>query len=233
MAKQKLTETQKYTALKKYLNPYHKFSFNAAPKTGKYTPAQKAAITRAYNKLSDVIESSKKEKSSFINTQKLKRKDVPPHDGVKTNKGFFFKYPAASLKKTIVTTTNKNKKTKKAVYEIFIDYSKIGNSPFRELYFKFPDDVKTSLESIDNYVEYLKMVWRPLYVKLSADKRLYATKFNIFEFFSGSGKAAISQSEDEEEMDDDNYDDMNEELNFFSGVILGFDVDDGRIKPSK
>ena len=222
MAGKKIVDvTASYTRLKKFLNKYHKFSFSAPRKGKLYAPQQKAAITRIYNKIEPQIKAEVKNKITFLDTSKIPKKLIPANDGIKTNKGFFFKYPAASIQKF--------KKGKKFFYEIVIDYSKIGNSPFKEIYFKFPDYVKTSLDDILEFIEYLKSVWNPYYTKLSAQGRLYATQINLKEFFTGSGRAVLN--DDDDDAGDDVDDNTRNETNFFSGVILGFDTREQALRP--
>lgn len=148
--KKKPLSTLGYTRLRKYINHFHHFNF-PTPRKGKgYTPQQKSAITRKYNQLVDLVKAVKLEKASFINTTRLAKKDVPSHGGVKTNKGFFYKYPFSSIKKVSL------KRGEPKQYMIVTDFRLVQFSKIRKgtssdevrYSFKIPDYIHT-LNSVD------------------------------------------------------------------------------------
>ena len=236
--KKKQLTTDQYTRLRKYVNQYHHFTFSI-PKKGKdYKTSQKSAITRQFNKLKDLIQNTRLEKMSFINTTRLRKKQIPKNDGVKTNKGFFFKFPFSSIKD--VSLKRGEPKTKLIV----TDFRKISQSKLRQgttssdtvqIYIAIPEYVKQSLESITNFIDALKKQYKPDYIMLNAEGRLYSTQFNIKEFFSGSGKNVTlkpDDSDEEEEIVEDNTGEQISvseqdyaeymETHFFYAVLLGF-----------
>lgn len=210
----KATNVFSYVRLKKYLSHYHKFTFKNPRKGKDFTPQQKSAITRQFNKLAEVIEKTRLEKSSFINTQKLKKSQIPKNDGIKTNKGFFFKYPYSSIKD--VSLKKGEPKVKMIVTDFrLVKYSKFfqgtKTSNVLQIYIAIPEYIKTSMDAVADYVESLKNYYNPNYIMLNAEGRMYATQFNIKEFFSGSGGAVIENSDDDLD-----------ESHFFYAVLLGY-----------
>lgn len=207
-----------YLRLKQFYSKYYQFSFRNPRKGKTFTPAQKSVITRIANKLAPLVESVAREHATWIPTYRIKdKKSIPQHDGVKTNKGFFYKYGGASIK-TVTFRNFKNEKVKKSF--IYIDYSKIGNgeSPLKEIYVKFPPSVLTSFDRVQEFVNTLWALWNPDYIKLSAWGRRYATQMDIREFFQGSGRETLKQTDDEEKT-------RGQEENYFGGVLVGWIVD--------
>jgi len=215
-----------YAQLKKYLSRFHHFSFKNPRKGRDFTRSQKSAITRQYNKLASLLKSFHEEKNSFIDTTRIPRREIPKHDGVKTNKGFFFKYPYSNIQlikkrgyppeRIIVTDFRKIEFTK-------IAKKRLTRSDAIQYYFYIPPKFSSSLDGIIAYRDYLEEKWQPDYVLMSADKRLYATQIDIKEFFSGSGAAVLNRNEVEDEEDEeDESPDLHDENKFFTGIILGF-----------
>lgn len=159
--KKKPLNTFGYTQLRKYINSYHHFSFRTPRKGKDYTPQQKSAIRRKYNQLVDLVKATRLETASFINTEKLRKKDIPSHDGVKTNKGFFYKYPYSKIKKVSL------KRGEPKTYMIVTDYRLVKYSMVRKgtssdqvrYTFKIPEYVKTlhsvTVEENGEYTEHV------------------------------------------------------------------------------
>lgn len=205
--KKKPLSTFGYSQLRKYISHYHHFSF-PTPRKGKgYTPQQKGAITRKYNQLVDLIKSVRLEQASFIFVTKKNKKTIPWHDGVKTNKGFFFKYPFASVRKIRMYPD------KKSTYQFVIDYRKIRFSQIMKgttsdvvmIWRGIPDYIQQSVERISEYCIALRERYGNE-VLLNAYGTKYSTRMDINEFLSGSGKLALytkEELEEEEELTDD------------------------------
>lgn len=151
-----------YRNLKKYLNKYHKFSFAMPPKGKTFTAQQKSAITRQLNKVGYNIEKTAQEKQSFIPYPKgNKLKDI---DGVRTNKGIFYKFQGATAAK--VTTTQKNGK-KKVSYTVQINYRHL-----KEIFLAFPLPILYDIVRIKEWVKKQAKKYKPDYIMFSS----YGTK---------------------------------------------------------
>ena len=135
-----------YRQAKKILNSYHKFSFEMPRKGKDFTPQQKSAITRVFNRIGDAIMRVQEGEYKFIKGEKLK-------DGMNTNKGTIFHYPKAEVKKDI-----KYKRYK-------VKPIKIGFGVRREMLFIFPKPVSQSIERIKNFVAYLEKKYKPDYIR--------------------------------------------------------------------
>lgn len=139
-----------YRDLKKTLNRFHRFSFKM-PRSGKdFTPHQKRAITIQWNKLQSCIKAVQKNKSTFINYPKNSK--LPHIDGIRTNKGVFYKYPGAKVKKV------------KQKYIVRLDYKKL-----REVFLPFPDFIVWDMEKIRVWVELITDQLQPDYVLWSVN----------------------------------------------------------------
>jgi len=223
--KKKPLSTFGYTQLRKYINHYHHFNFST-PKKGKdYTRSQKAAITRKYNQLSELVKSVRLNKASFIFVTKKNKRLIPWNDGVKTNKGFFFKYPYASVRKIKIFPD------KKSTYQFVIDYRK-GNSENNSkvstaisMWRAIPEWVSKDIERIYDYTNALKERYG-VEVLLNAYGTKYSTRIDIKEFLSGSGKQALyskEELEEEEELTDDELTERGN--NLFVATIMTFFLD--------
>lgn len=222
--KKKTLSVEGYIRLKKYVSQYHHFTFKNPRKGNDFKPAQKSAITRQFNKLKEYIIKARTEKMSFINTTRLRKKDIPKNDGLKTNKGFFFKYPFSNIQ--YVSLKRGEPKTNLIVTDFRkVQFSKISkgttSSDTVQIYIAIPEYIKQSMDAIAEYIDALKKQYKPDYVMLSAEGRLYATQFNIKEFFSGSGRTVALPDENSDEVFTDETIDENERR-FFYAVLLGF-----------
>jgi hypothetical protein len=139
-----------YRELKKLLNKFHKFSFKTPRKGKDFTPQQKSAITKQFNKLQDVIKDNIKERNTFIPYPKhSKLKDV---DGIRTNKGIFYKYPGARV--DIVKG--------RTILKVY--YKKI-----KEIFLPFPDGLGLNLENVKIWVSKLEQLLKPDYITWSVN----------------------------------------------------------------
>lgn len=139
-----------YNNLRARLQPYTSFSFRKR-KNENYTPAQKSAMTRMYNRLIDTIREYENNRYSFIPTKKRLRKEI---DGIRTKKGIFYKFPGARLKKL---TVNGRKQ--------YVVVTKFKQR--RDILFVFPAKIAFNLEAIMDYVDKLVKKWHPDYIMWS------------------------------------------------------------------
>lgn len=131
-----------YRLLKKMLNPYVKFSFKTPRKGKDFSPQQKAAITRQFNKIGSAIIALKNDEASFIRGQKIPGM-------LNTRVGAFVQYPNAKVKKT-----------KLGIKTVETRFGKR-----RELYLPFPKGVKNDLKKIKNFVAQYQKQRRPDYIR--------------------------------------------------------------------
>lgn len=141
-----------YRHLKKQLNKYHKFSFTMPRKGKDFTPQQKAAITRQFNKLQTGIKAEYQERATFIKYPKGSR--LPHIEGIRTNTGIFYKSPGAK-----VTTIRERGKKK---YVVKVEYKKR-----RDMFIPFPPHIINDPEQIKEYVLMLVKKYKPKSTHLS------------------------------------------------------------------
>lgn len=94
---------QEYRQLYKNLRLFFNFTFKLPHHTKEFSPQQKSSITRKYEKIRDYINedfSIKKTEVSFLKYPK--RGKLVGVDGVRTDKGIFYKWPNATVKKSKV-----------------------------------------------------------------------------------------------------------------------------------
>ena len=128
------------------------------PKKGKqFTPQQKTAITRVFNRIAPNIERISREKQSFLPYPKNSKLKLI--DGVRTNKGVFYKYPAATLKK--VTFKNKAGR-KRHDYTVEINYKQI-----KEIFLPFPESIIGDIDLIENFIDTQADKLKPEYIMWS------------------------------------------------------------------
>lgn len=141
-----------YRALKKFLNKYHSFSFKMPRKGKDFTPQQKAAITKQFNKVKEYSKSVAKEKAGFLPLSKKELKNLPENFDYleKTNKGVFTKF------------ANPEKVSTKD--GALIVKTRVGVRV--ERFFPFPPDLNT-MEKIRVYVNKLIKKYKPDYVRWS------------------------------------------------------------------
>jgi hypothetical protein len=221
-AKKRSLSTDGYRRLKKYVSQYHRFSFKNPAKNKDFTRSQKSSITRQYNRLKDYIQRTRLETMSFINTSHLKKKDIPQNDGIKTNKGFFFKYPFSLIKKVRLkrgdTPTNM----------VVTDFRLIEKSPLRkgttssdviQIFSVIPEDVKQTPEDLANYIESIRDRYDPDFLLTSEYGRKYATTFSPKEFFKYA-EEVVDEEFEEDETDKENLN-KNNKIRFFQQVLAG------------
>ncbi len=125
---------QDYRALKKELNKYHKFSFPMPRKGKDFTPQQKTAITKQFNKLRGILENEKN--TTYIKYTKGKK--YSGADGLRTNKGVIIQAPDATIKRDKLTGRD-------------IVVRKSG--PYLLKDYKFPQRVLLDPSLIENWVQ--------------------------------------------------------------------------------
>lgn len=152
MKKSDQKQSLDYRLLKKYLNQYHEFSFKMPRKGKDFTPQQKAAITRKYNQIGRAIKAERTERASFIPYPKGSK--LPHIEGIKTNKGIFYKTPGAKAKVV--------KKGKKKQYIIQVEFGKR-----KDIFYPFPPHVINDPDQIKEFVRELVKKYKPKTVHLS------------------------------------------------------------------
>jgi hypothetical protein len=170
------------------------------PKNKDFTPQQKAAITKQYNKIKDLTKSVAKEKAGFLKLSPKELKNLPENfDYVaKTNLGIFTKF-----------ATPKKVKNKKG--ELIVE-TKIGVRV--ERFFPF-DKTLNTMQKIGDYVKILQKKYKPDYIRWSVNG------YRGGEFFSPEtfnnyvqeyGDAIITKKQEKKFS----------ENRFFNGVFLGW-----------
>ena len=187
-----------YRHLKKRLNKYHNFSFKMPRKGVDFTPQQKSAISRVFNRLKPALKSLAKETNGYLPLTKSQLKKLGPNFDyrVKTNKGVFTKFANPKLYKS-----------KKLGLSVGAEFGLR-----REIFFPFPLTVIT-MDDIKEYVDELMRVHDPDYVRWSvngyAGSALYDPEvFNLY----------VNELDDDLEEDGKKYIDNP----FFNGVFLGW-----------
>lgn len=132
-----------YRHLKKMLNPYVKFSFRTPRKSKDFTPQQKSAITRQFNKIGRLLVSVENGEATFIRGQ-----SIPGM--LHTRKGTFIQYPNARV----------SKRGKSKIKTVETRYGKR-----RELYIPFPNSIKKDLEKIKKFVADFQKGRNPDYIR--------------------------------------------------------------------
>jgi hypothetical protein len=163
-----------------------------------FTPQQKAAISRVYNKIKPALKSAAKETNGFLPIRKSDLKKLGENFDyrVKTNKGVFTKFPNPKL--------YKSKK-----FGLFVG-TNFGLR--REIFFPFPLSVIT-MDDIRDYVDDLMRVHKPDYIRWSVNGYAGSALYDpdIFGLY-------VDDLEGELEDDGKKYIDAP----FFNGVFLGW-----------
>lgn len=188
-----------YRVAKKMLNRYHKFSFEMPRKGKDFKPQQKAAITRQFNKLGKLILASKNDKATFLKGEKLE-------NGVKTNRGTFFNYPEAKVKK--------NKKKKIKLVEV-----KIGKR--REVYIPFSKKLQKDLDAIEKYVAEFEKKLKPDYIRWATKGQLTSEVYNPGTYKLYDSQLFIKETVKNVETKRENY--LSDP--FYIGVFFGWAPD--------
>jgi hypothetical protein len=156
-AKKQASIEKQYRNLKKFLNKYHKFSFPMPKKGQTFTPQQKTAITRIFNKVGYHIDKVAREKQSFIPYPKGSKLKLI--DGVRTNKGIFYKFQGAKAKQIIITDAAGRKRKD---YTVQIDYKIL-----REIFIPFPPSIIDDINAIEDFVSKQAKKLKPEYMMWS------------------------------------------------------------------
>lgn len=163
-----------YRALKKELNRYFDFTFRMPPKGRDFSPQQKSAITRKYRRI-------KKAASSDVTTYLPypKHSKLPGIDGIRTDKGLFYKFPEAKLRY--------DKKARR--YRVAVA-PKPPRGAFAlrrrlDIFYPFPPHIRFDLPAIRDWVEALKEAKRPDEIRWSIADRRQSTLYDpdIFDFY--------------------------------------------------
>lgn len=142
MAKNK-SKSVDYRAIKKFLNPFYKFSFNMPAKGRDFKPQQKAVLTKIFNKIAPLIERIAYDKQSFLKYPKGSK--LPNIDGVRTNKGLFYKFPSAQVVKAKLYDTLGRP------YQAYTVYIKHKN--IREVFIPFTKNIVNDINEIKDFVQ--------------------------------------------------------------------------------
>ena len=130
------------------------------PRKGRdFTPQQKAALTRKANQLGDVIKSVRGDRASFVNYPKKSK--LPGVDGIRTNKGVFFKFPGAKAVKIKITDANGRTRQK---YSVATSFKKM-----RELLIPFPKSILGNMDLIIEFVQDQESIYKPDYIMWSVN----------------------------------------------------------------
>lgn len=192
-----------YRQLKKQLNKYHRFSFGMPPKGRGFTPQQKSAITRKYNELKTMLKRTMvKNTATFIpvNYNKIPKKKIKELEGVVTNKGIFFKYPNAEIKR--------DRKTKRLIVT-----TTFGKR--REIFIPFPDEVKYDFDLIVEFVAKMEKRYKPDYIRWSVYGNAASTLYVPEAFY----KYAMEKSDREIEVEDEL---QLKNKPYYTGVFFGW-----------
>lgn len=220
-----------YRALKNALNKYFDFSFKMPRKGRDFAPQQKSAITRKYKKIAEYIGNPGISWLPYPKSSKL-----PNVDGVRADKGLFYKFPYASLryskkdKKYHVVITPKAKKGERLV------------SKRRDVLYLFPPHVRENPQLIAEFVGDLKEKYKPDEIRWSIASRRESTAYDesVFNFYFSIVLTDYDTGEeiDESELSDDEVSELGptiskdiwrkrkyewkqqEDSNFYNGVFL-------------
>lgn len=191
-----------YRALKKALSKYFKFSFRTPVKKD-FTPQQKAAITRKYEKIYPYIDGNfnpNKDEVSFLKYPTGSK--LPGVDGIRTDTGLFYKWPQAQLKKSRIQKNRWlvviNPKIKRG--------AKIMQKR-RDVFFPFPPSVINDIDKIRYYVELLVDKYRPhdimWAIKEKRERVIYDPQ--LFDLYFSN---AFLHESDEDILESDEYNEM-------------------------
>lgn len=172
---QKKRKAIDYRALKKALSKYYDFSFKTPRGKKDFTPQQKSAITRKYKKIAPYINDDFTPDYESISFLKYPEHSTLPHiDGVRTDRGLFYKYPQAELK---LSKVEKNKwlvvvnpKIKKGAQMI---------QKRRDVFIPFPKSVLSDPNKIAEFVNKIRLKYRPHGIQWGLEKSTSRSLFDI------------------------------------------------------
>ena len=188
-----------YFALKKGLAPYIAFSFKAPSRGKDFTTQQKSAITRAYNKIGSYLDENYKVKTNEVTFLKYPEKSKLPNiDGIRTQKGLFYKFRDAKLKrlkgskKWVIVVNPKiiDKQTKKLTQKR------------RDIFFPIPKKYMTSIDNIKRYVDALKEKYGPHDIMWSYAGKRERTQYDpeLFDLYFSTLSGVSETSEEFEDL---------------------------------
>lgn len=183
-----------YRRLKKMLNPYVKFGFKMPRKGGDFSPQQKAAISRQFNKYGKLLVALKNGEASFI-----RGKRIP--GTLSTRKGSFIQYPHAKTKKP------KGEK-------ITLVETRFGKR--REIYVPFPKNILDNLGKIQDFVEKWRRKIKPDYIRWATPGQRSSHVYNPNVYTLYQAEFFTTTKIGEKKKDGGKHD-------FFVGVYMGFD----------
>lgn len=183
-----------YRLLKKMLNPYVKFSFKSPRKGRDFSPQQKAAISRQYNKIGKLLVALQNGEASFI-----RGKRIP--GTLSTRKGSFILYPNAK--------TRKPKGEKITLVE-----TRFGKR--REIYVPFPKNILDNLDKIQVFVEKWRRKIKPDYIRWATPGQRSSHVYNPNVYTLYQAEFFTTTKIGEKKKEDKKHD-------FFVGVYMGFD----------
>lgn len=157
---------------------------------------------RVYNRVAPLLKQLNKEKASFIpvNYKKTKKKNIKKLEGIVTNKGMFFKYPGAAIKR--------DRKTGDLM--VTVEYREN-----RELFIPFPEHIKYDLELIADYVGKKEVQYKPDYIMWSVNGYQGSEQYDPNQFY----KYVTQKSDEENEIEDDL---KLENSGYYTGVFFGW-----------
>lgn len=164
-----------YRALYKALRKYFVFSFPLPRGKKGFTPQQKSAITRKYEKIRPYIKADFTPDLENISFLKFPEHSTLPHvDGVRTDVGLFYKYPQAELK---LSKIEKNKwlvvvnpKIRKGAQMI---------QKRRDVFIPFPKSVLHDPNKIADFVNKIRVKYRPHGIQWGLEHSTSRSLFDI------------------------------------------------------
>lgn len=175
-----------YLSLKKALSPFFDFGFRAPRKGKEFSPQQKSAITRAFNKIAPYLDKNLKIKKDEVTFLKYPEgSKLPNIDGIRTHKGMIYKFGQASLSQlkdskkwvVVVNPTKRDKKTQKI------------RQKQRDVFFPIPKKFMTDINLVKKYVDKLKEKYGPHNIMWSYKGKRERTVYDpeLFDlYFSGA-----------------------------------------------
>lgn len=183
-----------YRRLKKMLNPYVKFSFKTPRKGKDFSPQQKAAISRQFNKIGKMLVAVSNDEATFLRGNRIA-------GTLQTKKGSFIQYPAAKVRKP------KGEK-------ITLVETRFGKR--REIYIPFPKTIIDNLDKIQEFVEKWRQKIKPHYIRWATlgQRASHVYNPNVYTLYQAEFFTTTKIGEKKTD---------NKKHDFFVGVYMGFD----------
>lgn len=146
-----------YRAIYKELRKYYSFTFKLPHHKKDFSPQQKSAIKRKFEKIYPYVDGNFKPKTDEVTFLKYPKKSKLPNiDGVRTDAGIFYKWPKAELIK------NKNKTNS---YTVVVAPKILKGATLmekrRDVFYPFPKSIIDDIDKIKIYVDKLKEKYNP------------------------------------------------------------------------